>query len=258
MTETLLRSRAGARLTLTLNRPQRLNALDLALWDALGDAALAAAADPELRVVIVTGAGGAFASGGDIEEFQRVRRTPAEARAYDARVTRATQALADCPHPVVAAINGACVGGGLEIAASCDLRIATASARFGIPVARLAMAAPPEAVEALVDLIGPDQALSLLLEARLIDAAEALRLGLVTRVAADDAFTAEIDACAARIEAGGPLAARAHKRVARAWAARRAVPSDAVDQAYACIASDDFRAGIAAFLAKRKPVFEGQ
>jgi enoyl-CoA hydratase/carnithine racemase len=120
------------------------------------------------------------------------------------------------------------------------------------------MAAPPEAVEALVDLIGPDQALSLLLEARLIDAAEALRLGLVTRVAADDAFTAEIDACAARIEAGGPLAARAHKRVARAWAARRAVPSDAVDQAYACIASDDFRAGIAAFLAKRKPVFEGQ
>jgi enoyl-CoA hydratase/carnithine racemase len=246
MTETLLRSRAGARLTLTLNRPQRLNALDLALWDALGDAALAAAADPELRVVIVTGAGGAFAAGGDIEEFQRVRRTPA------------TQALADCPHPVVAAINGACVGGGLEIAASCDLRIATASARFGIPVARLAMAAPPEAVEALVDLIGPDQALSLLLEARLIDAAEALRLGLVTRVAADDAFTAEIDACAARIEAGGPLAARAHKRVARAWAARRAVPSDAVDQAYACIASDDFRAGIAAFLAKRKPVFEGQ
>jgi enoyl-CoA hydratase/carnithine racemase len=258
MTETLLRARVGARLTLTLNRPQRLNALDLALWDALGDAALAAASDPELRVVIVTGAGGAFAAGGDIEEFQRVRRTPEEARAYDARVLRATRALAACPHPVIAAINGTCVGGGLEIAASCDLRIAAASARFGIPVARLAMAAPPEAVEALVDLIGLDQALSLLLEARLIDAAEAQRLGLVTRVADDDAFAAEIESCAARIEAGGPLAARAHKRVARAWAEHRALPPAAVDQAYACIASDDFRAGIAAFLAKRKPVFEGQ
>jgi enoyl-CoA hydratase/carnithine racemase len=258
MDGTLLAARDGARLTLTLNRPERLNALGSAEWEALGDAAHDAATDPDLRVVVLTGAGRAFASGGDIEEFQRVRRTPAEARAYDARVVRAISALAACPHPVIAAINGDCVGGGLEIAASCDLRIAAASARFGIPVARLAMAAPPEAVEALVDLIGLDRALSLLLEARLIDAAEADRIGLVTRVVGDQDFAAEIDRTAARIAAGGPLAARAHKRVARAWAERRALPQDAIDQAYACIASADFRAGIAAFLAKRKPVFEGQ
>lgn len=258
MTDTLLVARDGPRLTLTLNRPQRLNALGLAEWDALGDAALAAAADATLRVVVVTGAGRAFAAGGDIEEFQRVRRTPDEAKAYDMRVARATSALAACPHPVIAAINGDCIGGGLEIAARCDLRIAAASARFGIPVARLAMAAPPEAVEALVDLIGLDRALSLLLEARLIDAAEAGRIGLVTRVVADGDLAAEIDGAVSRIAAGGPLAARAHKRVARAWSDRRAVPADAIDQAYACIASDDFRAGIAAFLAKRKPVFEGQ
>lgn len=258
MTDTLLVARDGPRLTLTLNRPQRLNALGLAEWDALGDAALAAAADATLRVVVVTGAGKAFAAGGDIEEFQRVRRTPDEAKAYDMRVARATSALAACPHPVIAAINGDCIGGGLEIAARCDLRIAAASARFGIPVARLAMAAPPEAVEALVDLIGLDRALSLLLEARLIDAAEAGRIGLVTRVVADGDLAAEIDGAVSRIAAGGPLAARAHKRVARAWSDRRAVPADAIDQAYACIASDDFRAGIAAFLAKRKPVFEGQ
>ena len=258
MTDTLLVARDGPRLTLTLNRPQRLNALGLAEWDALGDAALAAAADATLRVVVVTGTGRAFAAGGDIEEFQRVRRTPEEAKAYDRRVARATSALAACPHPVIAAINGDCIGGGLEIAARCDLRIAAASARFGIPVARLAMAAPPEAVEALVDLIGLDRALSLLLEARLIDAAEAGRIGLVTRVVADGDLAAEIDGTVSRIAAGGPLAARAHKRVARAWSDRRAVPADAVDQAYACIASDDFRAGIAAFLAKRKPVFEGQ
>ncbi len=319
MTDTLLVARDGVRLTLTLNRPERLNALGRAEWEALGDAALGAAADPTLRVVVVTGAGRAFAAGGDIEEFQRVRRTPAEARAYDARVVRATAALAACPHPVIAAINGDCVGGGLEIAASCDLRIAAAGARFGIPVGRLAMAAPPEAGEALVDLVGRDRALSLLLEARRSDAAEADRIGLVTRVVADRDFAAEIDAAAARIAAGGPLAARAPKRVARDmaarppgpaeavgpakarharaalpagvaallsaayisfapgctpacapgaasgnwrvardWAERRAVPAETVDQAYACIASADFRAGIAAFLAKRRPIFEGQ
>jgi enoyl-CoA hydratase len=258
MTDTLLVARDGPRLTLTLNRPRRLNALGRAEWEALGDAAIAAAADPALRVVVVTGAGGAFCAGGDIEEFQRVRRTPDEARAYDARVARATVALATCPHPVIAAINGDCIGGGLEIAASCDLRIAAAGARFGIPVARLAMAAPPEAVEVLVDLIGLDHALSLLLEARLLDAAAAERIGLVTRVVPDPDLAAAIDDAASRIAAGGPLAARAHKRVARARAARGAVPEDAVAQAYACIASADFRAGIAAFLAKRKPVFEGR
>jgi enoyl-CoA hydratase/carnithine racemase len=258
MDRTLLVARDGARLTLTMNRPQRLNALGLAEWDQLGDALLAAAADDSLRVVVITGSGSAFAAGGDIEEFTRVRRTPDEAQAYDARVMRATRAIVDCPHPVIAAINGACVGGGLEIASMCDLRIAVASARFGIPVARLAMSAPPEEIPALVQLIGIDGALELLLEARFYEAGEALAKGLVTRVVADGALEAEIAATVARIVAGGPLAARAHKRTVREWGRMRAVSPAAIAQAYACIATDDFREGVQAFLAKRKPVFTGE
>ena len=146
MSGKLLTARDDVRLTLIMNRPERLNALGLAQWDQLGDALIAAATDATLRAVVITGAGSAFAAGGDIEEFTRVRRTPDEAQAYDARVMPATRAIVDCPHPVIAAINGACVGGGLEIAAMCDLRIAAKSARFGIPVARLAMSAPPEEI----------------------------------------------------------------------------------------------------------------
>ena len=258
MSGTLLIARDGARLTLTMNRPERLNALGLAEWNRLGDALIDAAADATLRAVVITGAGKAFAAGGDIEEFTRVRRTPAEAQAYDARVMRATRAIVDCPHPVIAAINGACVGGGLEIASMCDLRIAAASARFGIPVARLAMSAPPEEIPALVQLIGIDGALELLLEARFYGAAEALAKGLVTRVVADDALEAEIAGTVARIAAGGPLAARAHKRTVREWGRTRAVSRAAIDQAYACIASADFREGVDAFLAKRKPSFNGE
>lgn len=258
MTDTLLVARHGPRLDLTMNRPGRRNALGLDEWRRLGDAMEEATADATLRAVVVTGAGEAFAAGGDIEEFRRVRRTPGEARAYDEVVARATRAIEDCPHPVIAAINGACVGGGLQIATACDLRIAAASARFGIPVARLAMAAPPAEIPPLVELLGVDGALSMLLEARLCDAAEALAKGLVTRVVPDDALAAEVAATVDRIAAGGPLAARAHKRLVREWSRRRAIGAEAAAQAYACIASEDFREGVDAFLAKRKPGFNGR
>lgn len=258
MSDTLLVARDGARLTLTMNRPERLNALGRAEWRRLGDAMRDAATDLTLRAVVITGAGEAFAAGGDIAEFQRVRRTPDEAEAYDRDVVRATRAIADCPHPVIAAINGACIGGGLEIACACDLRIAAASARFGIPVARLAMAAPPAELPPLVQLIGVDGALELLLEARLLDAETARTKGLVTRVVPDLGLGAEIDAAVARIVAGGPLAARAHKKAIRAIARHGTVPPDIAAEAYATIASADFREGIAAFLAKRPPSFQGK
>lgn len=254
----LIVAREGPVATLTLNRPDKLNALDLAQWDRLGDALLGFAEDPGLRVIVIAGAGTAFAAGGDIEEFTRVRRTPAEAKAYDVRVMRATRAMTESPHAVVAAIRGACVGGGLEIACACDLRIAAESSRFGIPVARLGMAAPPEEVPPLVQLVGVDGALELLLEARFYDAREALAKGLVTRVVADDALDTEIAATAQRIAAGAPLAARAHKRVVREWARQGQLSPAAIDQAYACIATADYHEGVAAFLAKRRPHFTGR
>jgi len=257
MSDALLITRDGPRVTLTFNRPERLNALDLAQWNRLGDAMLELAADASLRAIVITGAGAAFAAGGDIEEFTRVRRDPAEAKAYDARVMRATRAIAACPQPVIAAIQGACVGGGLEIACACDLRIATRSARFGIPVTRLGMAAPPEEIAPLIELIGIDGALELLLEARFYDAAEALAKGLVTRVVDDDALATEVASSVARIVAGAPLAVQAHKRVVREWARRRDISPETIERAYATIASADFREGVAAFLAKRRPNFTG-
>ncbi len=257
MSDTLLVTREAARATVTFNRPARLNALDLAQWDRLGDAMLALGAETAIRVVVITGAGDCFAAGGDIEEFTRVRRSPAEAQAYDLRVMRATRAIAECPQPVIAAIRGACVGGGLEIACACDLRIAARNSRFGIPVTKLGMAAPPEEIAPLVQLIGLGGALELLLEARFYDAAEALAKGLVTRVVDDAALEAEIAATAARIAAGAPLAVRAHKRVAREWASKREISRDTIDRAYATLASADFREGVAAFLAKRRPEFTG-
>ncbi|MBL8702853.1 MAG: enoyl-CoA hydratase/isomerase family protein [Alphaproteobacteria bacterium] len=258
MSSELVVTRNGPVATLTLNRPEKLNALDLAQWDRLGDAVLGFESDATLRVIVIAGAGTAFAAGGDIEEFTRVRRTPAEARAYDVRVMRATRAMTGSPHAVIAAIRGACVGGGLEIACACDLRIAAESSRFGIPVARLGMAAPPEELPPMVQLLGIDGALELLLEARLYDTREALAKGLVTRVVPDDELDAEIAATAQRIAAGGALAARAHKRVVREWARAGSLSPAAIDQAYACIASDDFREGVAAFLAKRRPQFTGK
>ncbi len=257
MSDALLITRDGPRVTLTLNRPSRLNALDLAQWNRLGDAMLTLGTDTTIRVVVITGAGDCFAAGGDIEEFTRVRRSPGEAKAYDARVMRATRAIATCPQPVIAAIRGACVGGGLEIACACDLRIASRTARFGIPVTKLGMAAPPEEIAPLIDLIGIDGALELLLEARFYDAAEALAKGLVTRIVDDDALAAEVAASVARIVAGAPLAVQAHKRVVREWARRGDISHETIERAYATIASLDFREGVAAFLAKRRPNFTG-
>ena len=257
MTDELLVSREAACATVTLNRPARLNALDLAQWNRLGDALLELGADTAIRVVVITGAGEAFAAGGDVEEFTRTRTSAAEARAYDARVMRATRAIAEIPQPVIAAIRGACVGGGLEIACACDLRIAARSARFGIPVTRLGMAAPPEEIAPLIDLIGVSGALELLLEARFYDAAEALAKGLVTRVVADEALADEVAASVDRIAAGAPLAVQAHKRVAREWAQRRDISQETITRAYATIDSIDFREGVAAFLAKRRPNFTG-
>jgi enoyl-CoA hydratase/carnithine racemase len=257
MSEDLLVARDETVATLTLNRPQRLNALDLAQWDRLGDAMVELARDDSLRVVVIRGAGEAFSSGADIAEFATLRATAAQARAYDARVQRATDAIGACPHPVVAAIDGACVGGGLEIAAACDLRIATERSRFGIPVTRLGMAAPPRELATLVTLIGVSAAMELLVEARLFDAPEALAKGLITRMVPAGGLDAELAATTRRIAAGAPLVVRIHKRLVRRVAACESLSTADIASAYGCIETKDFKAGVAGFLAKRTPRFAG-
>src|SRR6185312_2990010 len=152
----ILVAREGAIATVTLNRPQKLNALTKAMWRDLGVAVARLGADAELRCIVVRGAGErAFSPGNDIGEFARERSNKAEARAYGAFMHETARTLADCPIPMIAQIHGICVGGGLEIAALCDLRICGASSRFGAPIKNLGLVMAYAEMAPLVRLVGP-------------------------------------------------------------------------------------------------------
>jgi enoyl-CoA hydratase/carnithine racemase len=219
----------------------------------------ALSADDELRCVIVRGAGErAFSPGNDIGEFARERSNKAQARAYGAVMHATAHALAHCPIPLVAQIHGICVGGGLEIAALCDLRICGESSRFGAPIKNLGLVMAYAEMAPLVRLVGPDVALEILLEGRIFDAAEAKAKGLVTRVVPDDQVAAEAAATAARIAEGAPLVARWHKKFARRLADPAPISAAEADECFDCFDTEDFRAGYAAFLGKHKPRFSGR
>ena len=257
--DTILAARDGAIATVTLNRPQKLNALTKAMWRALGETVTRLAADPALRCIIVRGAGErAFSPGNDIAEFARERSNAAQAREYGAAMHATARALGECDVPMVAQIHGICVGGGLEIAALCDLRICGTSSRFGAPVKNLGLVMAYAEMAPLVRLVGPDVALEILLEGRIFDAAEAKDKRLVTRVVADEQVAAEAAATAARIAEGAPLAARWHKKFARRLANPAPITQAEADECLECFDTEDFRTGYAAFLAKRKPEFNGR
>ena len=175
------------------------------------------------------------------------------------RIMHATAAaLEACRHPIVAQIHGICVGGGLEIASLCDLRICGESSRFGAPIKNLGLVMAYAEMAPLVRLVGRAVALEILLEGRIFDAAEAKEKGLVTRVVADAEVEAEARAAAQRIADGAPLAARWHKKFARRLAEGRALTLAERDECFDCFDTEDFRIGYAAFLAKRKPEFRGR
>jgi enoyl-CoA hydratase/carnithine racemase len=242
-----------------LNRPEKLNALTKVMWQALGTAIDALSADDGLRCMILRGAGEmAFSPGNDIAEFATERANKAQAIDYG-RVMHATaRSFAACRHPLVAQIHGICVGGGLEIAALCDLRICGESSRFGAPIKNLGLVMAYPEMAPLVRLAGPDVALEILLEGRIFDAAEAKQKRLVTRVVPDADVAAEALATARRIADGAPLVARLHKRFARRLADPRPITGAEHDECFDCFDTEDFRIGYAAFLAKRKPEFVGR
>ena len=248
----------GAIATVVLNRPEKLNALTKPMWKMLGEAIDALSADDTLRCVIVRGAGErAFSPGNDITEFRTERANKAQAIEYG-RVMHATaEALANCRHPLVAQIHGICVGGGLEIAALCDLRICGESSRFGAPIKNLGLVMAYPELAPLVQLAGADAALEILLEGRIFDAAEAKEKRLVTRVVLDNLVAAEALATAHRIADGAPLVARWHKKFARRINDPRPLAAAEHDECFDCFDTEDFRIGYAAFLAKKKPEFGG-
>lgn len=258
MNPDILCQRAGEIAIVTLFNPTKLNALNAHMWARLRQVMDELAADTGLRCVIMRGEGKTFAAGGDLEEFKTARATVDLALAYHEAVGEALAAIETCPHPTVAAIQGACVGGGLEIASACDLRIAGTGARFGAPIMKLGFSMYPGELSGFLKLAGPAVAKEILLEGRLLSAAEAYAKGLVTRVVADDAVPGEAQATAARIAAGAPRVARWHKQ----WIARlmddRPLTLDEKRASFAFIGTEDYAEGMAAFADKRPPRFTGK
>ncbi len=259
MPEPIFVERDGAIATVVLNRPEKLNALTRPMWQQLGETIARLSTDDSLRCIVLRGAGErAFSPGNDISEFETVRSNKAQAREYGKIMHATAQALVECRHPLVAQIHGICVGGGLEIAALCDLRICGEGSRFGAPIKNLGLVMAYPEMLPLLRLVGPAVALEILLEGRVFDAAEAKDKGLVTRVVPDDRVATEARATAERVAEGAPLAARWHKKFVRRLADPRPLTEAEYDECFDCFDTEDFRIGYRAFLAKDKPRFEGK
>lgn len=255
----ILTERDGAIATVILNRADKLNALNREMWAGVGGAFRALDGDEDVRCIILRGAGEkAMGPGADIAEFSDVRGNPEQAAEYGGLMHAAMHAIRGCRHPTVAQIHGLCVGGALELALACDIRICGEGSRFGIPVNRLGLVMAYPEIEALVGLVGRSAALEILYEGRVFDAAEARDKGLVNRVVADDRVAEEARAAARRIAEGAPLVNRWHKKFVDRILAGGELSAEEAAEGFACFDTDDFKEGVRAFLAKDKPDFKGE
>lgn len=245
---------------ITFNHPERRNAMSLDMWTGLGIAAEAFQQDPGVRVVVMRGAGGqAFVSGADISEFEAHRADAAQKKSYDDVATRGYAGLANLGKPLIAMIEGYCVGGGLAIALAADIRFATATSRFAIPAARLGLGYDYRGLAALARLVGPSVAKDILFSARFVDADEALRLGLVNAVVDGPQLEEHVAGYARLVASNAPLTVHAVKAAVQLFE-RYADAADTADVAALvarCFDSDDYKEGRRAFLEKRPPRFTG-
>jgi enoyl-CoA hydratase/carnithine racemase len=249
----------GGVLTVTLNRPEKFNALTFTMYDTIADICTNVPADGSVKAIVLRGAGGkAFAAGTDISLF-RSFETPEQGIAYEKNADKVFTAVERCAVPTIAAITGACTGGGAGIAACCDMRVATRSLKFGFPIARtLGNCLSAATLDRLVRVLGEPRVIDLIYTSRLIEADEALRIGLVNELVDDhEAVIARSDALARQIAGHAPLTVRVTKELLLRLRHRQAEVSDD-DLIGMVYTSADFREGLDAFLTKRKPNWQGR
>ncbi len=248
-------------LHIRFNNPARHNALSVDMWEAIPALLAQAETDDQIRLVVFSGAGEkAFVSGADISQFEDLRAARAAVARYEEMAETALMAIYNCKVPTLACIRGFCIGGGVNVAISCDIRIASTDSVFSVPAARLGLGYRYSAMKNLVDLIGPGAAKDLFFTARKIAATEALALGLVSRVCTPEQLPDLLTEYTRSLEDNAPLTVRAGKAIT----AQILKPSPDLDLAFcqsliqACFSSEDYAEGRTAFMEKRKPVFKGK
>jgi enoyl-CoA hydratase/carnithine racemase len=241
---------------LVLNVPKKRNALSEAMWRAIPDLLAEAEDDDAIRLLIVRGEGGAFAAGADISEFAAVYATPERAAEYSKAIATALDGLANFAKPTLAAIDGACVGGGCAIALACDLRFAADGSKFGITPAKMGLAYPLNDTRRLISAVGVSAAKDILFTGRLMQADEALQIGLIDRLVDRGMLDDAVELFAGQIAATSPRTARVTKQIIARILAGQDEDDDATRQLFLdAFASDDFAEGYKAFLEKRVPKF---
>src|SRR5580700_468792 len=244
---------------ITFNNPEKRNAMSLDMWEGLGHALVELRDDAEVRVVILAGAGDkAFVSGADISQFEKNRHNAQASEEYAKKSAAQRALLADYPKPIIACIRGFCLGGGMQVAMSADIRIASDNSQFGIPAAKLGIAYGYDGLKNLVSLVGPSWARLLMYTGMRIDSAEAVRIGLINRMVPDTELWGATMEIARTISGNAPLAIKAAKiTIAQVLKDESHRDMDAIKQiGIDCMDSEDFREGRTAFMEKRKPRFQ--
>ena len=259
--EPLVLTQAAGIATLTINRPERRNAVTQAMWQAIPDLMARIGADPEVRAVIVRGAGEeAFASGADIAEFRTTMATSEGALRHSVLYEAALDSIEALPKPVVALIFGFAVGGGCGLATACDFRVASETAKLGIPAGKLGIVYTLSSTRRLVHLVGPSRAKELLMTGRILDAKEALEMGLVDHVRPAAELTSFTLDLAAQMVASAPLTLKGAKLAVRyvLEGTNQEHEEEVQRLRLQGFSSEDFKEGVRAFLEKRSPRFQGK
>ena len=259
LTERIIARKEGAVGWLIFNNPERRNAVSVDMWEAIPRVLAEYEADPAIRVIVLAGAGDkAFVSGADISQFEKQRSSEDAVQRYEELAEAAQARLQGCDKPVIAMIRGYCLGGGLNIAVLCDIRIAADDARFGIPAAKMGLGYRASSMKNLVDTVGAPYAREIMITGRQFTASEAKEMGLIQKITSVDGLEKAVGEYCETISGNAPLTMRAAKRIIGEVVKTQYDAAKCRTWMKECFESEDYKEGRKAFMEKRKPVFKGR